>query len=99
MNLIDRIKQGLTINTGKWLHSHLIYTKMQSEGYTTDAITRALDTIHHEPPFAKMNVDGDDHRTLKEMGVTIGGYYYTCHPMTPAELARNKEALDAFDAL
>lgn len=99
MNLIDRIKQGLHTNLGKWVHSHVIYTKMQREGYTTEAIKRALDTITEHAPYAVVQVGDTDHHAFKTMSVNSGGYYYVEHTMTPDELARNKEALDAFDAL
>jgi hypothetical protein len=96
MNLLTRIQQGLLNRAGTWIHSHVIYTKLHNEGYTSDSIKRALDTIHHTPPFAMIRVDGDDYRTLEQMGVHTGGYYYTAHP---TDATRAQESLDAFDAL
>lgn len=96
VNLVDRIRAGLTLNAGKWIHSHVIYMKMQQHGYPTDLIKRALDIIHHEPPYAVMKVDSIDYQTLKEMGVNVGGYYYTRHPMSEEEVQNTKQALNEF---
>lgn len=98
LNLLDRICHGLTLNTGKWIHSHVIYVKMQQKGYDTEAIKRALNIIHHEPPYAVMKVDSTDDRTLKDIGVSVGGWYYTRHP-DGEWVEKAKEAMREFETI
>lgn len=93
MNLLDRIKSYLTTKN-EWVHTDQIYVLARQHGYQQDAIKRSLNTISHTPPFASYFSTGDDTKEPRARGT-----WYRWHNMTPAELTRNQQGLDAFDAL
>ena len=66
----------------------------QQTGYTREALRDALNTISHTPPYASWYVSPDDTKANR-----VSGTYYRNWDMTPDELARNQQRLDAFDAL
>ena len=97
--LTPRFKSYLDAHASQWVPAPLLYSLASSKGYSHDDIKRTLSEVSHTPPYASWSVNADDHHATKEAGVTGAGVYYKKQPMTPAELERNHEALDAFDAL
>lgn len=97
--LTPRIQAYLTNNASKWTPAPMLYALANKHGYSHDNIRTALSEIAHTPPYATWSVSDGDYHAQKEPGVTGKGVYYRQHPMSPEELQRNKQALDAFDAL
>ena len=93
MNLIARIKAYLE-REGDWVSERLIGAQATNHGSTFDATTKALNTISHTPPYASWYVSPDDTKANR-----VSGTYYRYWDMTPDELARNQQALDAFDEI
>ena len=93
MNLIDRIKAYLQ-KQADWTHTDQIFVLAGRNGYTSKAVSSALNTISHTPPYASWYVSSGDTKANR-----VSGTYYRYWDMTPEELARNQQALDAFDAL
>jgi hypothetical protein len=97
--LTPRIKAYLDAHASQWVPLPLLHTLATGKGYSHVDITTALTEIEHTPPFAKWSVSDGDTKALKHDGITGRGVYYKKQPMSPEELRRNKEGLEAFDSL
>lgn len=97
--LTPRIKSYLDAHSSQWIPAPLLYSLATSKNYSHADIKQSLSDIAHTPPYATWSVSEGDYHATKEPGVVGHGVYYRKHNMTPAELARKRQGLDAFDAL
>jgi hypothetical protein len=99
MTCTEVIKQHLDDNASEWIPAPLLYSLSEKNNYSHADIKQSLSDIAHTHPYATWSVSEGDYYASREPGVTGKGVYYRKHDMTPAHLQRNKQALEALDAL
>lgn len=99
MTCTEVIKQHLDDNASEWIPAPLLYSIASAHKHLHTNIKQSLSDIAHTPPYATWSVSEGDYHASREPGVTGKGVYYRKHDMTPAELARIREGIDAFDAI
>ncbi len=101
MTCTEVIKQHLDDNASEWIPAPLLYSIASAHKHPHADIKQSLSDIAHTPPYATWSVSEGDYHASKEPGVTGKGVYYRSwvNNMTPTDLVRIREGIDAFDAI
>lgn len=100
-SLTQRIKSYLDAHSSQWIPATLLYSMAEKNNYSRADIKQSLSDIAHTLPYATWSVSEGDYHASKEPGVTGKGVYYRSwvNNITPTDLARIREGIEAFDAL